>query len=118
MSREILVVAILIFYLVSLVFSFGNLTATTKNICFSVRSLLPPLSMLMLIGAGVVYVGGQFTGAETRSRANVWATNLLIGALIGLLIAAVAPYALVTLMSAADPNFSGDDVTSACTSTS
>ncbi|MEM3373152.1 MAG: hypothetical protein QXF76_02975 [Candidatus Anstonellales archaeon] len=77
--------------------SFDPIKNTASNVCKSLRTLLPPLSMLMLIGAGVVYVGGQFTGAETRSRANVWATNLLIGALIGLLIAAVAPYALNAL---------------------
>ncbi|MEM3609425.1 MAG: hypothetical protein QXO21_02625 [Candidatus Anstonellales archaeon] len=78
--------------------SFDPIKNTASNVCKSLRTLLPPLSMLMLIGAGVVYVGGQFTGAETRSRANVWATNLLIGALIGLLIAAVAPVALESLM--------------------
>ncbi|MEM3609426.1 MAG: hypothetical protein QXO21_02630 [Candidatus Anstonellales archaeon] len=81
--------------------SFDPLLTTVNNVCYSLRSLLPPLSMLMLIGAGVVYIGGQFTGAETRSRANVWATNLLIGALIGLLIAAVAPVALESLSKSA-----------------
>ncbi|MCX8166920.1 MAG: hypothetical protein N3E37_03645 [Candidatus Micrarchaeota archaeon] len=81
--------------------SFEPFRNTIDNVCKSVRTLLPPIAMLMLIGAGVVYIGGQFTGAETRSRANVWATNLLIGALIGLIIAAVAPIAVDSLSQSA-----------------
>jgi len=30
-------------------------------------------------------------GAETRARANVWATSALTGALIGILISVIAP---------------------------
>jgi len=47
--------------------------------------------MLMLVIAAVIYAAGQMMGAETRARANVWATAALVGALIGVLIIAIAP---------------------------
>ena len=47
--------------------------------------------MLMIILAGVIYAAGQMMGAETRARANVWATACLTGALIAILIVVVAP---------------------------
>jgi hypothetical protein len=36
-------------------------------------------------------------GAETRARANVWATAALTGALIAILIAVIAPSVLQTI---------------------
>ncbi len=78
--------------------SFDPVTNTAAAVCQSLRNLLPAVAMLMIIGAGVTYAIGQFVGAETRARANVWATNMLIGAIIGLVIAVVAPAALNTLM--------------------
>lgn len=71
-----------------------------QDVCNGVRSIIPPLSALMFIGSGVVYVAGQFTGAEMRARAVVWATSMLIGALIGLLIVTVVPPALSILSTA------------------
>ena len=61
------------------------------SLCSSLKSLLPIASMLMVVVAGVIYAAGQLMGAETRARANVWATAALTGALIGLLIYAIAP---------------------------
>jgi len=51
----------------------------------------------MVVVAGVIYAAGQIMGAETRARANVWATACLTGALIGVLIYAVAPSVLDTI---------------------
>jgi len=48
----------------------------------------------MIILAGVIYASGQMMGAETRARANVWATAALTGALIAILISVVAPSVL------------------------
>jgi hypothetical protein len=62
-----------------------------QGFCSSVRSLLPVAAMLMVVLAGVIYAGGQIMGAETRARANVWATACLTGALIAILIVVVAP---------------------------
>jgi len=53
--------------------------------------------MLMIVFSGVIYAAGQLLGAETRARANVWATAALTGALIGVLIYAVAPSVLQTI---------------------
>lgn len=53
--------------------------------------VLPVISMLLVISAGVTYTAGQLTGAETRARANTWATAMLVGAIIGIVIVTVAP---------------------------
>jgi hypothetical protein len=65
--------------------------------CHALRSFLPVAAMLMVIVAGVIYAGGQMMGAETRARANVWATAALTGALVAVLIAVVAPPVLGTM---------------------
>ena len=75
----------------------GTLTTAVGALCTGVQSLLPVIAILMVIGAGVIYAGGQFVGAETRSRANVWATNMMIGAIIALLITVIVPPLLVAL---------------------
>ena len=70
-----------------------------SSLCLGLRSLLPVAAMLMIILAGVIYAAGQMMGAETRARANVWATAALTGALIAILIAVVAPSVLQTIYS-------------------
>ena len=67
--------------------------------CGQLKELLPVASMLMVVIAGVIYAAGQVMGAETRARANVWATAALTGALIGLLIFAIAPSILAAIYS-------------------
>lgn len=62
--------------------------------CAQLMSILPVIAMLMVISAGVVYAAGQLLGAETRARANTWATAMLLGAIIGILIFVVAPAVL------------------------
>jgi len=76
---------------------FESVKSLLTSVCSGIKTLLPPISLLMFLGSGVVYAGGQFVGAETRARANVWATNMLIGAIIGLMIAAVVPTAIDVL---------------------
>jgi hypothetical protein len=65
-----------------------------NDLCLGLKSMLPVAAMLMIILAGVIYAAGQMMGAETRARANVWATAALTGALIAILIAVVAPSVL------------------------
>ena len=72
-----------------------------SELCGSLRSLLPVAGMLMIMVAGVIYASGQVMGAETRARANVWATAALTGALIAILIAVIAPPVLQAIY---DPN--------------
>ena len=61
-----------------------------SQLCISLKAILPVTAMMMLVLAGVIYAAGQMLGAETRARANVWATACLTGALIAILIVVVA----------------------------
>ena len=78
----------------------GNLPTAISDLCVALQTLLPVVAMLMVIVAGVIYASGQIMGAETRARANVWATAALTGALIALLIWAVAPGVLSAIWGA------------------
>jgi hypothetical protein len=75
----------------------SNVTDAVKSLCRGLKDLLPVAAMLMIVVAGVIYAAGQVMGAETRARANVWATAALTGALIAVLIYAVAPAILGTI---------------------
>ena len=79
-------------------FVFADPTSTLKaalsDLCRGLRDLVPVAAMLMVLLASVIYATGQMMGAETRARANVWATSALTGALIGILISVVAPSVL------------------------
>ncbi len=79
-----------------------NLTDAVFWLCNSLKGLMPVLSMLMVLAGSTIYAAGQIFGAETRARANVWATAALTGALIGLLITIIAPPVLSAI--------SGEDV--------
>ena len=82
-----------------------GLALTINDLCVGLKSMLPVAAMLMIILAGVIYAAGQMMGAETRARANVWATACLTGALIAILIAVVAPSVLQAIY-----NPSGTDI--------
>jgi len=75
----------------------SNVQSAINDLCVGLKSMLPVAAMLMIILAGVIYAAGQMMGAETRARANVWATAALTGALIAILIAVVAPAVLNTI---------------------
>jgi hypothetical protein len=70
------------------------LESALSELCVQIQDLIPVTAMLLIITAGVVYSAGQFLGSETRARANVWATSCLTGAIIGVLIAVIAPCVL------------------------
>jgi len=86
----------------------SSVKSAVSSLCQGLTSLLPVAAMLMIVIAGVIYAAGQVMGAETRARANVWATAALTGALIGILIYAIAPSVLGAVY--------GGDIQSACTS--
>lgn len=94
MKRKALLVLAFLFFLSFEVFS-SNPTEKLKealtNLCEALRELVPIVAMLMIFISSVVYATGQMMGAETRARANVWSTSMLTGALIGILIASIAP---------------------------
>ena len=75
---------------------FENLTSALTTLCSGIKGVVPILSFLMIVAAGAVYAGGQMLGAETRARASVWATAMLVGAFIGLIIIVVTPTVLTS----------------------
>jgi hypothetical protein len=86
------------FTAISLIWFFGLAFADTfdvlmgvSTLCNGITALLAPAAMLMVLVAAVVYAAGQIMGAETRARANVWATVCITGAMIGVLISSVGP---------------------------
>lgn len=83
-----------------------------NNLCLDAKSLLPVVAMMMIVVAGIIYAAGQIMGAETRARANVWATAALTGALIGILIYAIAPSVLTTIYNNGTTDYV--DIASSC----
>ena len=53
---------------------------------------------LIIVLAAIVYSIGQITGAETRARASVWATAMIVGALVGFAIYLVVPPVIKALV--------------------
>ncbi|MBS3069230.1 hypothetical protein J4441_02595 [Candidatus Micrarchaeota archaeon] len=70
------------------------LSTALHDLCVGINNLVPVAAMLMVLLASVIYAVGQMMGAETRARANVWATSCLTGAIVGILIATIAPEVL------------------------
>ena len=73
-----------------------------STLCGGLNQLVPIAAMLMVLLASVIYATGQLMGAETRARANVWATSCLTGALIGILISVIAP-AILQIIAGGNP---------------
>ena len=96
-NATMLFVSLLVLQALFAVSVLGSLQDAVSQLCTSLRSMLPVTAMMMLILGGVIYAAGQMMGAETRARANVWATAALTGALIAVLIAVVAPAVLTTI---------------------
>ncbi|MGB9635349.1 MAG: hypothetical protein ACP5H8_02575 [Candidatus Micrarchaeia archaeon] len=64
---------------------------TINNLCYQARGMMPIIAFILIVFGGLVYAAGQVLGAEMRSRTTVWATTMVIGAILGLIIAASAP---------------------------
>ncbi|MHA1860405.1 MAG: hypothetical protein ACTSVF_04840 [Candidatus Asgardarchaeia archaeon] len=73
---------------------------TLNDICVQLRSLAPIVAFILLVLAGVIYGAGQVLGAEMRSRANAWAQTIAIGAVIGLILVAAAPWVIAVIANA------------------
>ena len=56
------------------------------------KNLLPVIVVVVIIFAAVVFAAGQVLGAETRSRANAWATNMIIYTIIAVIVLILVPY--------------------------
>ena len=67
------------------------ISALKELYCF-LKTTLPVFAAVLIIFAAVIFAAGQVMGAETRARANVWATAMLTGALIGFAVAIIVPW--------------------------
>jgi len=56
-----------------------------------VYTILPTLALIMFLFAGLAYAAGQVFGAEMRAKAQGWAMSLLVGGILGIFIAVLAP---------------------------
>lgn len=83
-----------------------NMLGAVSSLCRELYDIVPVISMLLVIAAGVTYAAGNIFGAETRARAATWASAMLIGAVIGILIIAVAP-SILSAMYGCDLNCGG-----------
>ena len=98
-----LVVLIVLANLMSI--SFANQTPeelrnALSQLCNTATTFLAASIMIMIILSAAVYAIGQIMGAETRARASVWATAMLTGAVIGVIIYFLTPIILRTLLPA------------------
>ena len=98
-SRYVGLMAFVIMALnVSVLFAAPTIKTTLVGLCTSVKEFLGVAMVLMVLLAAVTYAVGQVMGAETRARATVWATSMMIGAIIGALIYIITPYIINTLI--------------------
>ncbi|MEW6328568.1 MAG: hypothetical protein AB1468_00475 [Candidatus Micrarchaeota archaeon] len=92
---------------------YADMIEELNKMCYNIKQVVPVVALLMFITAGLVYAAGQIMGAETRSRANVWSTAMLVGGIIGLILAASAPYLVTVFANAALGGEGGLDVSPA-----
>jgi hypothetical protein len=91
-------VFILLINLTGVSFAGASIISAMSSLCETASMLLATGAMLLIILAAAVYAIGQIVGAETRARASVWATAMITGALIGIVIYLVVPNLIGFLM--------------------
>ncbi|MEM2908688.1 MAG: hypothetical protein QW171_00850 [Candidatus Bilamarchaeaceae archaeon] len=103
-----LIIAVLLINLIGVVNADagGAIISAMQGLCRLVQSFLGIAAVLLVVLAGVTYAIGQMMGAETRARAAVWATSMLTGAVIGIVIYLIAPYVIALLMGKTPPSIS------------
>ncbi|MEW6036061.1 MAG: hypothetical protein AB1529_05590 [Candidatus Micrarchaeota archaeon] len=76
----------------------GNLASALNILCTNAKTFLGATAMILVVLAGATYAVGQVLGAETRARAAVWATAMLTGAVIGIVIYIIMPPLIAALL--------------------
>lgn len=100
---------IIAFILILAAISFAqteNIIKAMQDLCVNARAILATGAMILVILAAAVYAIGQIVGAETRARASVWATAMITGAVIGIIIYLILPPVIATML--------GEDMTDPC----
>ncbi len=75
-----------------------NLASALNVLCVHAKTFLGATAMILVVLAGATYAVGQVLGAETRARAAVWATAMLTGAVIGIVIYIIMPPIIAALL--------------------
>ena len=88
----------------------ASLSSALQFLCDLFYNLLPMGVLVLVTLAGLIFAVGQTMGAETRARANVWATNMLIGALIAGAVIIIVPPAVDILLG----NTGGSSLATTC----
>ena len=79
--------------------SFTQIESAVWDLYVTVNNIVNIVIIMMIILAAITYAGGQALGSETRARATVWATTMVVGAIIGVGIKVLLP----TIMGILDP---------------
>ena len=58
------------------------------------KNIFPPLIVLVVVMAAVIYAAGHVLGQEMGARAKSWALNLIIYTAIGIIIFLLVPWLL------------------------
>lgn len=84
----------------------GDLQKALSCLCIALYDYVSIVAFIMILISSIVYALGQMFGAETRARANVWATSMLTGAIIGIILIVLVPAFLASLLGLGsfDPN--------------
>lgn len=93
-----LVIAVIVLNLLSVVSAQSAIRGALSTLCVISQTFLAAAAMVMIILAGATYAIGQVLGAETRARASVWATAMLTGAVVGIIIYVVTPHIVSALL--------------------
>ncbi|MEM3555925.1 MAG: hypothetical protein QXF56_04375 [Candidatus Micrarchaeia archaeon] len=94
MKNKTIVLLLLLLPLVSATSTTGMASTIRKALCdfqVLVYTVLPTLALIMFLFAGLAYAAGQVFGAEMRAKAQGWAMSLLVGGILGIFIAVLAP---------------------------
>ena len=97
MRHNLLLVFLVSLFSLAFAAPLNTVISAVSSLCGGLTSLLPIAAMLAVVLGGAIYAAGQMMGAETRARANVWATAALTGALFSILISVVAPAVLTSI---------------------
>ena len=96
---KMIFISLLVLNLASIAYGSAGISSALSQLCDAAKTFLAAAIMIMIFMAGATYALGQILGAETRARASVWATSMIIGAVIGIVIYILVPMILGTMLS-------------------
>ncbi|MCS7109545.1 MAG: hypothetical protein NZ903_01980 [Candidatus Micrarchaeota archaeon] len=63
-----------------------RLVQSLNNLCVQMTQILPIIAIVLFVLAALVYGIGHVFGAEMKTKAIGWATSMVVGAIISILI--------------------------------